>query len=89
VQRGFDLVVAEANLRFLTPARFDDELALRLRIARLGETSITTGVDIVREDDLLVQALLRHVCISTATWGKSTLPDWVRTGLASLASADA
>jgi acyl-CoA thioester hydrolase len=86
VERGVDAVVAEANVRFHAPARFDDELALQARVAQLGTTSITTRIDVLRDDQLLVEGELRHVCVATDSWGKTELPEWVRTGLLPFAS---
>src|ERR1700689_911564 len=62
VERGVDAVVAETNLKFRAPARFDDELELRARVRQLGTTSITTEIDVTRDSELLVQGWLRHVC---------------------------
>lgn len=87
VDRGIDAVVAEANLDFRAPARFDDELELRARTTRLGRTAITTEIDVVREEQLLVAGRLRHVCVDTETWGKTDVPDWVREGLQRFALA--
>jgi acyl-CoA thioester hydrolase len=81
VARGVDAVVAEASLSFRSPARFDDQLELRAQVARLGMTSITTAIDVFREEELLVAGRLRHVCVDTATWNKTEVPDWVRRGL--------
>jgi acyl-CoA thioester hydrolase len=81
LSRGVDAVVAEAHLDFRAPARYDDELELRAQIVRLGDTAITTGIDVVRDEELLVAGRLRHVCVSTETWRKTKLPDWVRNGL--------
>jgi len=81
VKRGVDAVVAEANLAFRAPARFDDELRLQARITRLGTTAITTEIDVLRDQQLLVAGTLRHVCVATDTWSKIDLPDWVRRGL--------
>jgi acyl-CoA thioester hydrolase len=81
VERGIDAVVAEANLKFRAPARFDDELQLCARVTRLGTTSITTEIHVAREDELLVQGVLRHVCVATDTWLKTDVPQWVRSGL--------
>lgn len=83
VDRGVDAVVAEANLVFRSPARFDDALQLQARIVRLGTTAITTEIDVMRNEELLVAGRLRHVCIATDTWSKIELPDWVRCGLQS------
>ena len=89
VGRGIDAVVAEANISFRSPARFDDELQLRARVTRLGSTAITTEIDVMRGDELLVAGRLRHVCVSTDTWTKTELPEWVRSGLEPFASASA
>ncbi len=89
VERGVDAVVAETNIRFRAPARFDDELRLSLQIARLGTSAITTEIDVLRGDELLIEGWLRHVCVDTSDWQKTELPDWVRTGLRRFAAADA
>jgi acyl-CoA thioester hydrolase len=81
VERGIDAVVAEANVRYRTPARFDDVIDLRAQIANLGSTSITTEIEVVREGELLVEGWLRHVCVARADWRKTELPTWVREGL--------
>jgi acyl-CoA thioester hydrolase len=89
VERGVDAVVAEANLKFRAPARFDDVLELRARIVRLGTTSLTTEIDVVRDDEVLVQGRLRHVFVDTATWAKTEMPDWIGDGLRRFAAPDA
>jgi len=65
VEGGVDAVVAEATLRFHAPARFDDELELRAQVMSLGRTAITTDIDVVRGEELLVHGSLRHVCVAT------------------------
>ena len=67
-ERGVDVVVAEASLRFLAPARYDDVLALSIGVERLGASSIATSWQLRREDDLLVEGGMRHVCVDAATW---------------------
>jgi acyl-CoA thioester hydrolase len=81
VERGVDAVVAEVNVRFRAPARFDDLLQLQARVARLGTTSTTTEIDVVRDGQVLVEGRLRHVFLDTGTWQKTQIPDWVRGGL--------
>ena len=81
VERGFDAVVAEANARFRLPARFDDVIGLHARVANLGETSITTEIEVRRGEELLVEGWLRHVVVSTDDYTKTAMPDWVRAGL--------
>jgi len=82
VEHGTDAVVAEANLRFRSPARFDDVLALEVTTERLGTTSTTTRVDIRRDGEPLVECRLRHVFVDTDTWAKTEMPAWIRDRLA-------
>jgi len=43
----------------------------------------------MRDGELLVAGRLQHVCVETATWGKTPIPDWVRDGLRRFAAPDA
>jgi acyl-CoA thioester hydrolase len=79
--RGIEFVVGEANLRFRAPARNDDVLQLELRVTRLGTSGVTTGIDIVRDGELLIEGWLRHVCVDGETFRKRPIPDWIRAGL--------
>jgi acyl-CoA thioester hydrolase len=89
VQRGVDAVVAETNLRFHAPARFDDELQLQVQIASLGRTALRTEIDVRRGEELLLAGWLRHVCVDTGSWRKTEMPDWVRSGLSRFARTPA
>jgi acyl-CoA thioester hydrolase len=89
VTRGIDAVVAEVNVRFRAPARFDDVLELHAHVARLGTTSMLTEIDVIRDGELLVAGRLQHVCVDVATWRKTPIPDWVRDGLRRYAAEDA
>jgi acyl-CoA thioester hydrolase len=79
--QGVDFVVAEANVLFRAPARFDEELQIAMRIVRLGSSAITTEFLVRRDGELLATGHLRHVCIDHDSWGKTDLPDRVRRGL--------
>jgi len=81
VERGLDAVVAHSELDFRAPARYDDVLALAARIRSIGRTAITTEIDVMRGSELLVAMRARHVCVSTDTWEKTAVPEWVRAGL--------
>lgn len=81
VDRGVDVVVGEANVRFRAPARFDDVITLRARMGRFGTTSMTIELEIARGEELLVDGWLRQVCVDASTFGKTEVPDWLRAGL--------
>ncbi len=77
---GVDLVVAEANVRYHLPARFDDELEVAASIEKLGRTSMTTRFDVTRGDAVIGVGHLRHVFIKLGD-GKTAIPDDIRDGL--------
>jgi acyl-CoA thioester hydrolase len=76
--RGIDLVVAEASVSYRAAARFDDELAIRATVDRLGSTSIVTAFEARRDGELLVEGRLVHVVVDRTTYAKRLIPDWVR-----------
>jgi acyl-CoA thioester hydrolase len=82
LERGVDIVVAEAQLRFRAPARFEDVLTLEIAVTRLGNTSITTGHRITRDGELIVEGMLRHVMVDHPALTKTPIPDWLREQLA-------
>ena len=82
IERGLDVVVAEAQLRFRAPARFDEELTLEMSLSRLGETSITSAHRISRGEHLIAEGTLVHVLVDLETLTKTPIPDWMRESLA-------
>ena len=81
LDRGIDIVLAEAHLRFRKPARFDDELALSIAITHMGNTSILSRHEARCGAHLIAEGDLRHVVVDLKTMAKAPMPDWVRAGL--------
>jgi acyl-CoA thioester hydrolase len=81
LDRGLDIVVAAATLRFRGSARFDDEITIEVTVTNLGTTSVTTSYRFLREEELLLEGELRHVFVTRATATKTPMPDWAREGL--------
>ena len=86
VERGLDVVVGEANIRFRSPARFDDVIAIHARVAKLGTTSVTLELDIRRDGELLIEGWLRQVFVDAKTFQKTEIPGWAREALGVYAS---
>jgi acyl-CoA thioester hydrolase len=84
LERGVDVVVAEATVRFRASARFDEEIDIRIDIAHLGTTSMTFHDTITRTADgtTLAELELRYVWIDRATGTKTPIPQWAREKLA-------
>ncbi len=81
VSEGYDMVVAELQIRYFAPARFDELVEVVMDVERLGETSVTFACRLERDDDLLVEGRIRHVFIEPATKSKQPMPDKVRAAL--------
>lgn len=82
MDRGIDLVVAAAQLQFRAPARFDDELIVRVDIDTPGNTSLQSRFVITRGDEVIAEATMVHVCVDATTFEKCSWPDWFRDRLA-------
>src|SRR5215204_1347276 len=68
VEAGADLSVVESRARFVTPARFDDEIDLTARVTRLGNTSMSTAIEITKADGTpVVEGEIHHVFVDPAT----------------------
>src|SRR5437588_6733568 len=63
IDRGVDVVVAEARLSFARPARFDDLLTLDVAVTKLGNTSILTHHRVRRDGEALVEGDMCHVLV--------------------------
>lgn len=64
-RRGYYFTVVEVNARFLSPARYDDQVVVRTRLAELHSRGLTFAYEIRRlaDDVLLVRGETRHICI--------------------------
>jgi acyl-CoA thioester hydrolase len=82
VDAGVDMVVAEAKVRYRAPLRFDDDFEARATIARLGETSMTTEIVLLRGEETAAEGDLRHVFIESGGGKTAPIPGSIRSGLA-------
>jgi acyl-CoA thioester hydrolase len=83
IEGGTDAMVAEARIRYLGSARFDEEIDLVAKVTRVGSTSSVVAVAVERTSDgaVLVEGELRHVFVDASTLEKRQLPPQVRDGL--------
>ena len=75
---GGDLYVKKASLEYFASARYDDQLDVGLRVARIGNSSITFLGTIVRGDTLLVTGELIYVYADPATQTSQPVPAALR-----------
>ena len=81
-EAGVDLVVAEAGIRYLDSLRFDDVFELRASVARIGTTSMTTAIAVVRDGAVVAEGELRHVFVDREGQRPLPIPDAVRAAFA-------
>jgi acyl-CoA thioester hydrolase len=81
VDGGTDMVVAEAGVRYRRPVIFDDLIAIEAVLSRLGETSITTELAVLREGEVAAEGTLRHVFVTTGTSETVAIPANLRAAL--------
>jgi acyl-CoA thioester hydrolase len=81
VESGTDLVVAEARLRFLAGARFDDQVDIELPIVKLGTTSMTIEPTFRVDGNPMVEGEVRHVFVDPGSNSKREIPAEVRRAL--------
>ena len=72
-----DIYLRKATLEYLGSARYDDEIAVCCRVARLGRSSMTFLFEIYRADEPqpLVTAELVYVNADPATMKAAPLPE--------------
>jgi len=77
---GADVFLRKATLEYLDSARYDDELAVCCRVARLGGSSMSFHFEIYRaaEDAPLVTAELVYVNADPRTRKSAPLPEELR-----------
>ncbi len=78
VESGVDMVVGEANIRYLAPARLDDLLDLDVAVARLGTTGLTLAVAIGCGGHALTEVTIRYVFVTAKDGDKVPIPDPIR-----------
>ena len=52
-------IVAETTLRYLKPARLDDQLTVTVAVTEVGRASVTFAQEVWRADTLLTQGMVR------------------------------
>jgi acyl-CoA thioester hydrolase len=83
--RGVDLVVAESNIRYLAPARFDEDLVVESYTERVGNTSLVLRFEVERDLEPVCTVVNRYVWVSTQNLRPTPPPDDVRAAFARFA----
>jgi acyl-CoA thioester hydrolase len=77
--RDVEFVMRASTIEYLAPARFDDLIEVFIRVARIGQTSVTYECAAYREDDvLMVTAAQTLVLVDLDERKACAIPDWYR-----------
>jgi acyl-CoA thioester hydrolase len=82
VASGVDFVVAESGVRYLAPARFDEELEIGVEFEPPTNSSLTSRFTVRRDGSSIAEGFLRHVCVDAQTLQKRAWPEDVRAAFA-------
>ncbi|MBK7643151.1 MAG: acyl-CoA thioesterase [Planctomycetes bacterium] len=84
---GWALPVRKAELRFRSPARYEDELVVRTWVAKLGPASVTFASEVWRDSDqtLVASGSIELACIDLRSTPRklAMLPESLRAALES------
>lgn len=82
-EAGVVAAVTRADCRYLSPARFDDLLAVYVRVGSIGRASMRFEYRICREPDgaILAEGYTEHACLDRATLRPTRVPPNVRAAI--------
>lgn len=78
LERGVDTFAVKATLEYQSPAHFDDELTIGVRVARIGRTSMAVAFEIRRGDDALVKGELVYVFVDPTARRPVPIPEEIQ-----------
>jgi len=84
VQEGCDPSIVRTTVNFIRPASFEDEISIRVRPIRVGNSSFTLGYEITtcNDGELLLAAETVYVNFDAANRRSSQLPASIRDRMA-------
>ena len=78
LEAGSDLFVVKATVEYKASARYDEEIDIHCRVARIGRSSMQFLFEIYRDDDLLITGENIYVNADPNTKQSAPVPDVLR-----------
>ncbi|CAG1016853.1 4-hydroxybenzoyl-CoA thioesterase [Burkholderiaceae bacterium] len=72
---GAVFVVADTSVRYLSPARLDDELQISVRVVDAGRATMTIEQEAFRAGELLAEGRIRIGCVDAGTFKPRRIPN--------------
>jgi len=74
-ERALQFAVVSVNIKYLRPAKLEDELRVTAALARFMPASITFDQGVWRGDEPLIEATTRVACVDAATLKPRPIPN--------------
>ena len=71
---GLQFVVSDTAVRYLRPARLDDEVVVTVRLAESGKASLVLDQQALRGADVLAEGRIRIGCVDARTLRPRRIP---------------
>lgn len=80
LERGYDIVIVDASVQFLAPARFDEVLHVYARIHDIGNTSIRMDYEIYEAESerFVARSQTAYVIIDRESQKPVRVPSYIR-----------
>ena len=75
--QGIESPLVEANLRYLSPARFDEKLRVYARIFDLRGARFRCEYLVERDDERLAEGSSLHALVDSRTFRPTRIPAWL------------
>jgi len=82
-EQGLMFVVTDAHVRYLQPARLDEELSITVTLAEVARATLTLAQAALRGTTLLVESRITLACVEASTFRPKRLPRPILDALAS------
>jgi acyl-CoA thioester hydrolase len=76
-EAGAAFVVAEAQVRYLRPARLDDEIDVTVALQENSRSSLMLAQHAWRGDELLTEGAVRLTCVGARTFKPQRIPTYI------------
>ena len=90
LERGYDIVIVDASLQFLAPARFDEVLEVYARIYEIGNSSIKMDYEIYEAESgrFVARAQTAYVIVGKDSQKPVRVPPYIRRAVREFESRD-
>jgi len=85
IDKGLAFAVAHVDAKYLLPARFNDKLLIKTRIASVRRTSVIFEQEVVTDDQQQLavnKATIRVACVDMKTMKPAAMPDYLKEEIA-------